>query len=137
MLLKIFGRRFRVPYSVFVLMCNDIRKHEIFERWTCDDAAGVPPSDIRLLLLGTLRYLGWVYTFDNACESTYISRDVHRVFLKSFIEYGSTILYEKYVLSPLKEMDKSPIEHIFKIVRLNGYHGSPDGTHIGLLSCPS
>ena len=76
-------------------MCNDIKKHELFERWTYTDAAGVKPRDIRLLLLGTLRYLGRVHTFDDAGESTYISSDVHRVFFMKFLEYGSTVLYEK------------------------------------------
>jgi len=69
-LLKIFRRRFRIPYSVFVSMCDDIRQHEIFDRWTCNDAAGVPSSDICLLLHGTLRYLGRSHTFHDACEST-------------------------------------------------------------------
>ena len=57
-LLKIFRKRFRIPYSEFVSMCNDIKKHELFDRWAYTDAVGVQPSDIRLLLLGTLRYLG-------------------------------------------------------------------------------
>lgn len=136
-LLKIFRRRFRIPYSVFVSMCNEIRSHELFDRWKRKDASGKPSSDIRLLLLGTLRYLGRAHTFDDACESTYISGDVHRVFFNTFLEYGSTVLYEKYVLSPLATMDKSRIEKLFNIAGLNGCYGSSDGTHIGLLSCPS
>ena len=136
-LLKIFRRRFRIPYSVFVSMCNEIKNHELFHRWTCTDASGVPPSDIRLLFLGTLRYLGRAHMFDDACESTYISGDVHRVFFNAFLEYGSTVLYEKYVLSPLVTMDKSCIEKLFNTSALNGCYGSSDGTHIGLLSCPS
>eukprot|EP00957_Ditylum_brightwellii_P196286 14954905-Ditylum_brightwellii.AAC.1 len=34
-------------------------------------------------------------------------------------------------------MDSKRIEKLFKISGFNGCHGSPDGTHIGLLSCPS
>ena len=34
-------------------------------------------------------------------------------------------------------MDTSSIENIFKSAGLNGCHGSSDGTHIGLLSCPT
>ena len=136
-LLKLFRKRFRIPYFAFMSMSNDIKDNEIFDRWACNDASGKPSSDIRLLLLGTLRYLGRSHTFDDACESTYISGEIHRVFFQSFIEYGSTVLYEKYVLSPLKTIDMSSIEHLFNIGGLNGCHGSSDGTHIGLLSCPS
>ena len=136
-LLKIFRKRFRIPYSEFVSMCNDIKKNELFERWAFTDAVGVKPSDIRLLLLGTLRYLGRAHTFDDASEATYISADVHRVFLMAFLEYGSTVLYAKYVLTPLKTMDSKRIEKLFRIAGFNGCHGSSDGTHIGLLSCPS
>ena len=98
---------------------------------------GVKPSDIRLLLLGTLRYLGRSHTFDDACESTFISADVHRVFFQAFIEYGSTVLYEKHVLAPLKTTDMSRIENLFTIAGFNGCIGSSDGTHVGLLCCPT
>ena len=136
-LLKLFRKRFRLPYNNFLLLCNDIKKHELFQRWTYNDAVGVKPSDIRLLLLGTLRYLGRSHTFDDACESTFISADVHRVFFQAFIEYGSTVLYEKHVLAPLKTTYMSRIENLFTIAGFNGCIGSSDGTHIGLLCCPS
>lgn len=136
-LLKIFRKRFRIPYSEFVSLCNDVKKHELFERWMCTDAVGKKPSDIRLLLLGSLRYLGRGHTFDDASESTYISADVHRVFFNSFIEYGSTVLYKKYVSDVTENMDTKRIERLFRMAGFNGCIGSSDGTHIGLLSCPS
>jgi hypothetical protein len=105
-LLKIFRKRFRILYSEFVSMCNDMTKHELFERWAYTDATGVQASDIQLLLLGTLRYLGRAHTFDDESESTYISGEVHRVLFTKFLEYGSTVLYEKYVLNALKTMNK-------------------------------
>ena len=55
----------------------------------------------------------------------------------AFLEYGSTVLYEKYVLNPLKTINSKSIEKLSKIAGLNGCHGSSDGTHVGLLSCPS
>ena len=136
-LLKIFRQRFRIPYSEFISLCNDIKSHKLFQRWANTDACGTNASDIRLLLLGTLRYLGRAHTFDDAFESTYISAEVHRQFFISFLEYGSTVLYEKYVLTPLKTMDVSRIEKLFRIAGFNGCMGSSDGTHVGLLSCPT
>ena len=79
-LLKIFRNRFRIPYDEFIKLSDDIIKDELFTRWSNNDASGKKPSDIRLLLLGTLRYLGRAHTFDDACESTYISSEVHRQF---------------------------------------------------------
>ena len=136
-MLKIFRNRFCIPYCQFLSLCNDIRKHQLFERWVFTDAVGVKPSDIRLLLLGALRYLGRSHTFDDACESTHISADVHRGFFTAFLEYGSTVLYEKYILSPLKTIDSKRIEKVFNIAEFNDCHGSFDGTHVGLLTCPS
>ena len=136
-LLKIFRNRFRLPYDEFVTLSNDILSHELFARWTHNDACGGKPSDVRLLLLGSLRYLGRAHTFDDASESTYISVEVHRQFFKVFIEYGSTVLYEKYVLNSLDGIDTSQIEKIFRLAGFNGCMGSSDGTHIGMLCCPS
>ena len=136
-LLKIFRNRFRLPYDEFEKLAKDILSHELFARWTHDDACGYKCSDIRLLLLGTLRYLGRAHTFDDASESTYISVEVHRQFLMAFIEYGSTVLYQKYVLNSLNTVDTARIEKIFRLAGFNGAMGSSDGTHIGMLCCPS
>ena len=136
-LLKQFRKRFRLPYNDFISLCNDLKTHAFFHRWSYGDAVGVKASDIRLLLLGALRYLGRAHTFDDACEATFISADVHRVFFKAFIEYGSTVLYEKHVMSPMKTMDMSRIEKLFNFAGFNGCIGSSDGTHIGMLCCPS
>ena len=136
-LLKIFRNRFRIPYDEFIKLCDDIIQDELFSRWSNNDACGNKPSDIRLLMLGTLRYLGRAHTFDDASESTYISTEVHRQFFMAFMEYGSTVLYNKYVLNALSSMDTSSIEMIFRLAGFDGCMGSSDGTHIGMLCCPS
>ena len=64
--LKIFRQRFRIPYSLFVSSCDEIKSYELFDRWTNYDAAGKKASGIRLLRLGTLRHLGRARTFDDA-----------------------------------------------------------------------
>jgi hypothetical protein len=62
---------------------------------------------------------------------------VHRNFFCTFIEYGSTHLYKKYVLDPASENDLSTFEKVFALAGFNGCGGSTDGTHVGMLQCPS
>ena len=82
---KIFRRRFRLPYEVYLEMVDDVKNHELFTRWTHKDCIGVPPSDIGLLLLGVLRYLGRSLTYDDLEEFTFISSEVHQQFLLHFL----------------------------------------------------
>ena len=56
---------------------------------------------MELLLLGSLRYLGRGWTFDDCEESTAIDQDVHRIFFRVFLQFGSTVLYRKWVLTPV------------------------------------
>ena len=82
---KIFRTRFRVPHYYFNQLSDDIAAHESFSRWKNSDAVGDNPSNVKLLLLGSLRYLGRSWTFDDIAESNGISREVNRVFF--FILY--------------------------------------------------
>jgi hypothetical protein len=135
--LKIFRRRFRLPYDLFLNLVADIKEHEYFVRWMKRDCIGNEPSDIRLLLLGTLRYLGRALTFHDIEVYSFISAEVHRNFFKSFREYGSEVLYQKYVVYPASKQDASTFERLFALAGFNGCIGSADGTHVGMLRCPS
>ena len=133
----IFRRRFRVPYSEFLKIADEIIKHELFARWTRNDCVGNKPTDYRLLLLGSLRYIGRALTFDDIEEYTFVSSEVHRNFFSLFLKYGSTVLYKKHVSDPASNMDTSLLEKLFKLAGLNGCMGSGDGTHVGMQQCPS
>ena len=98
--MKQFRLRFRIPYDEFLSLSDSIILHPIFERWTNCDAVGSSPSNIKLLVLGCLRYIGRAWTLDDIYEANGISIDTNRIFLKFFIEYGSTMLYQKWVLEP-------------------------------------
>ena len=98
---KLFRLRFRMPYSSFLQLSDEISVHPIFQRWRNCDAVGERPSNIKLLLLGALRYIGRGWTLDDICEANGISVDVNDSFLKCFIEFGSSILYKRYVGDPL------------------------------------
>ena len=91
----------------------EIIAHLVFARWTRTDAIGLSPSNIKLLLLGTLRYIGRAWTLDDLNESNGISKSTNRLFLLAFIKYGSSVLYKKYVLEPAVNIPFSDREHLF------------------------
>ena len=69
-------------------------------------------------------------------EANGISIDTNKIFLKCFIEYGSTVLYQKWVLEPTRLNNVSEQEKIFRMAGFNGCIGSLDATHIPILKCP-
>ena len=99
-LLRLFRTRFRMPYESFISLSEEIMVHSCFVRWTRCDAVGQSPSNIKLLILGCMRYIGRAWTLDDLCEANGISINVNWDFLLCFIEYGSTILYKKWVFDP-------------------------------------
>ena len=52
-----------------------------------------------------------------------------------FIEYGSTVLYQKWVLEPAFNGNVASHEILFNISCFNGCVGYTDATHAGMLSC--
>ena len=58
-----------MPHHSFIELHDNIIGHEIFRQWKSNDAAGVEPSDTKLLLLGALRYIGRSWTFDDIEEA--------------------------------------------------------------------
>lgn len=77
---KIFRTRFRIPYFYFIELYDEMSKHETFSRWHHSDALGESPSNLKLLILGSLRYIGRSWTFDDISEANGISREVNRFF---------------------------------------------------------
>ena len=134
---KMFRIRFRIPYCFFNELSHDISNHELFSRWKFSDAVGSPPSNLKLLLLGSLRYIGRSWTFDDIYEANGISREVNRNFFAAFIDYGSSVMYKKYVIDVAASIDIANHEKLFSLAGMPGCIGSGDGTHIIMLNCPS
>ena len=105
---------------------NDDTVTDPFARWrlTKEDESGKKKTKvlpIKLLLLGSLGYLGRGWTFDNVQESTYINtRDVNHNFFLKFTEFGVTCLYPTYVMLPsaLEELKDCELEY-----QKAGFHG--------------
>ena len=125
-----FRRRFRMPYESFRTFCLDARAACWFPRWMGCDATGKKSSPLELLILGSLRYLGRGWTFDDCEESTAISEEVHRTFFHQFILIGSTVLFDRYVLTPRTKEDVEKHMEEFKLAGLPGACGSSDATCI-------
>ena len=57
-----------MPYSSFQVLADSIASNHLFERWTREDATGAKPSNMKLLLLGCLRYMGRAWTMVKDCN---------------------------------------------------------------------
>jgi hypothetical protein len=130
-----FRRRFRLPYASFNELMVDIRAENWFpnnEVCDCTGKLGVP---IDLLVLGSLRYLGRGWTFDDLEEATGISEETHRVFFHRFISCGRKILFPKWVKIPdtITEIEDCMSE--YAAAGFSGCIGSTDATHIVIEKC--
>ena len=134
---KLFCSRFIIPNISFLELTHDISKHELFQSWSSKDCTGQESGNIKLLILGPLRYLGRGWTFDDIEGSTAISREVNRVFLSVFRTYGSTILFHNHVTLTVHNCDPREFEHLFAITDYSGFLVSLDATHVGMLKCAS
>ena len=99
------------------------------------DADGRPSSPLALMLLGTLPYLGRGWTFDDLEEATLIDEETHRQFFHYFIDYCSTTLYKRYVISPSSPEDAASHMHEMEQAGCHGSCGSTDGVHITMEKC--
>ena len=116
-------------------MSEDIRNDPGFAQWSRPDAVGDKPMNIKLLLLGCLRYIGRAWTYDDVYEANGISIGTNRQFILCFVTYGSTVLYNKWVIDARMNRNLNDQESIFALVGFNGCVGSSDGTHVPMLKC--
>ena len=134
---KTFRKRFRLPYESFkqlLCMVDDEKEtpDDCFYRWREDGVSNRKVSPIELLVLGSLRYLGRGWTFDDLEESTFIDKEVHRVFFHKFVEFGANKLYPKYVTMPSTIEELRDCEAEYRSAGFPGCIGSTDATHIPL-----
>ena len=134
-LIRQFRRRFRIPYEAFLNLSADIKNDIGFAQWLRSDAVGDRPMDIKLLLLGCLRYIGRAWTYDDIYEANGISISTNRQFIFCLINYGSTVLYKKWVIDSRISRNLNEQESLFRQGGFNGCIGSSDATHVPMLKC--
>ena len=134
---KVFRKQFWLPYQSFLdllAMLRDDNHGNFFERWKeehPDKQFGkIKASPMELLLLGSLRYLGRGWSFDDLEESTFITSEVHWVFFHKFVEFGSKMLYPMYVSVPTPLKELRDCESEYRAAGFPGCIGSTDATHI-------
>ncbi len=124
-----FRNRFRMTYNSYSELVGMCKGFDIFSAWR-RKKKNTRGSIIELVLLGSLRYLGRGWTFDDIEESTAISADTHRRFLHCFLDYGSTVLFNKFVKFPINFEEAKTHMAEFAVAGFPGCIGSADCTHI-------
>jgi hypothetical protein len=132
---KKFRRRFRMPYEEYLKLVEKCKEDTRFARWLRQDATGRPSSPIELLVLASLRYLGRGLTFDDLEEQTAISEEVIRVFFHQFIDFGRTVLFEEFVLSPQNAEEAQHHLREFSEAGFPGCPGSCDASQVIMWNC--
>ena len=137
--LNIFRRHFRIPYSEFKELLTELETAEMFCQWRPNNinADGDNVSTLPLLLLGALRYLGRGWTFDDIEEATAIGKETHRIFFYQFIDYGSKVLFDRYVIFPTTAAKARTHMHEYNIAGLPGTPCSMDATNVSMDKCPN
>jgi hypothetical protein len=131
-----FRRRFRVPYTVFEEICEDIQRvHNLSEHRY--DAKGEESVKIALLVLGSLRCIASGCTFDAIEELTCVSQDTHRIFFhKYFCTWGKNAATDIIAMPH----DEETIAHVtaqYERRGLPGCVGSIDCVHLCWDRCPA
>ena len=132
-----FRRRSRMPYASFISLVKDAREDNWFPDYENCKALGQKGAPLEILMLGSLRCLGRGWTFDDLFEATYVSQDVHRVFLKVYTKACRKHLHPKWVKRPETEEDIEDCMHESKLAGFDGCIGSADVTHMVLERCYS
>ncbi len=82
-----------------------------------------------------MHYLGRGWTFDDINEQTAISKEFYHTFLRAFINFGSTSLYSRFVLTPLYLPEARSNMWEYAVTGFQGCVGSTDCTHITTERC--
>lgn len=130
-----FRRRFRIPWRNYRELVAEAREKKWFPNCEKPDAVGRYGAPLDLLILGSLRYLGRGWTFDDLQEATGISAEVHRVFFHDFCEVGATILFERWVTIPGTADEVAASMAEYAAAGFPGCIGSADATHIIMEKC--
>ena len=130
---KLFRRRFRVPYPLFLL----------YVEWATDELesmpplAGWPPVPMTLKVLGVLRILGTGCSTDAVLELSGISESHMSKFFHQFCAWGHEKAFPVWVTWPKTTEDVAKAMGPYIALGLDGAIGSTDAVHIAWGGCPT
>ena len=135
--LRRFRQRFRLPYSSYLGLVEMCNQSFFFDQWSrhCEMKKFKKGAPLELLVLCVLRYLGRGWVIDDLEEATCINYETIRQFIHTFIDWGSTELYDKFVVAPLTNEELTDCSAEFQLAGLPGCIGSTDATHIIMECC--
>ena len=130
---KVFRRRFRIPYPVFVSIVDSARAKFPEKR----SAANAQPVPLELKILGVLRVLGRSTVFDGINELSGIGVSTFHSFFHRFCEWFGSEIYRDWVSMPKSEDEIAAITAAYALVGLPGAVGSMDVVHLAWGMCPA
>ena len=131
---KLFRRRFRVPYPLYLELVHRLSEEDDFEDKA--DATGKPSAPLHLKILASLRVLGRGECFDTCYELSNIHAETLRTFFLKFIRYISG-LYGEYIKSPCTPTEINYVQRQYELLGFPGCIGSIDCVHVHWERCPA
>ena len=111
---KKFRRRFRLPYDKYLELLQKVKANTIFESHMGTSGKNqTKAKPIELLVLGSLRYLGRGWTFDDLEANTGIGEETFRRFFHKFLSLAA--LYYMMSLSS----HRVRVTHIPQLTSMN------------------
>lgn len=134
---KSFRRRFRVPYEIFVKICDLCRTAKDPEDarlpWfnkAVVDCCGQPTVPLELLVLCCLRILGRGMCLDGINELTNISMECVRQFFHKFCKLFASVYFPIYCAPPETPQEINKVLQEYAMLGYPGCIGSADVVHI-------
>ena len=126
---RLFRKRFRLPYALFLNFVKQAKDKNIFEEVRCGKIA------VEFKIMIGLRILGRDNCADDISEYLNIGESTVNNIFKQFVNGCVKYLYTKYVYVPDgEELDR--VRSVYEKLGLPGCIGSMDCTHILWHRCP-
>jgi hypothetical protein len=134
---KLWRRRFRVPFPVFLDLVDICKSELIFGVDSCKekDICGNTICPVEIKLMGVLRVLGRGWCFDDVAEAPKMSLSVAQRSFHQFTKRFTEFKYTEYIHRPECAVLERVL-HTYSQMGLPGCVGSTDCTHLKWDRCP-
>ncbi len=131
-----FWKLFRLPYAEFYDLHQTLIQEGVWEDGYVKGAVPFELVDSRLLLLGSLAFLGCAITWEHISDSNGCSVGHNRDFFREFVEWGH--MKAKETIRLPSNIDDVPfVSRDYEIRLFPGCVGSMDGVHFRWDGCPA